>query len=305
MQFDLVCIGEAMALFAPMESRTLEVGSLCRVDAAGAEANVARNLALLGGNVAWISAVGADLLGALVIDAVGGDGVDVSMVTRDSENPTGAIFKSQGAGERGVQYLRKGSAASYMGPSTIEQLARIDSKFFHITGVTAALSESCLDLVQRLVMLPVPRPRISFDVNYRTLLWEKDPSQILWDIASKADVVFVGLDEAQELWGISAPEEIRELVGNDSEIVVKNSGLDAHAFLGSEHWMLPAPKKTVVEAVGAGDAFAAGYILGDLLGLSALERLELGHEVAGVVLGIPLDTPSAEDLAHLPKVERK
>lgn len=305
MQFDLVCIGEAMALVAPTESRTLEPGSLCRIDAAGSEANVARNLALLGGNVAWISSLGNDLLGGVVLDAIQGDGVDVSMVSIDPGRPTGAIFKSQGAGERGVQYLRKGSAASFMGSSTLDLLAGIDSKFLHVSGVTAALSESCLALVRELVALPVPRPKISFDVNNRKLLWNEDPSEILLEIARQADLVFVGLDEAQDLWGTSSPEEVVALFGPGSEVVVKNSEIDAHVFLGSERWAAPALKRNIVEAVGAGDAFAAGYILGDLLNLSPVEKLELGHEMAGVVLGIPLDTPSAEDVKHLPKVARK
>lgn len=302
--FDLVAFGETMALFSPTESRMMEAGGLCRVDAAGAEANVARILALMGAHTAWVSAVGADLLGEIVCEAVRADGVDVSMVTRDAHRPTGAIFKSEGAGERGVQYLRTGSAASAMNTTYLTKQTTHGARYRHVSGVTAALSPSCLDLVDAILSGPRNGSRVSFDVNYRRLLWDHKPSEVLLELARKADLVFVGLDEAESLWGVSRPAELFDLFAQSVDVVVKNSDIDARVFVDGEEWVVPAPPRQVVEAVGAGDAFAAGYLLGEMLSLSPSERLALGHEVAGVVLGISLDTPSKEDLAHLPKVER-
>src|SRR5699024_10073074 len=101
----------------------------------------------------------------------------------------------------------------------------------------------------------------------------------LRELANAADIVFVGLDEAATLWGCDAPEEVRELLPGPGTVVVKDSAAAAIAF-GERTVVVPAPQVDVVEPVGAGDAFAAGYLSGVLRGTDVTRSLRLGHLLA-------------------------
>lgn len=304
-QFEFVAVGETMALFSPLQSRTLSPRSQCLSDAAGAESNVARCLALLGLPTAWIGAVGDDILGNLVLEAVSNDGVDVSLVSRDSNRPTGAIFKSAGASTRGVQYLRDKSAGSHFGPQASQQALEIQTSVLHVSGVTAAISDSGMELVQEIVRRDRNLGTISFDVNFRPSLWKVDAAPVLLEIARLADVVFVGQDEALSLWGTQTPDEVRRLLPSVQSLVIKDGAVEARTYMGNEVFVSPAPQRHVVEAVGAGDAFAAGWTMGMLLGLDAVARMELGHALAGIVLSSPLDVPTPEDVIQLPRWDKR
>lgn len=113
---------------------------------AGSESNVAIGLSRLGYSSGWISRVGNDEFGRFVIREVRAEGVDVSRVRIDPDYPTGIIFKDIREGnETKVYYYRKGSTASFMSPEDIDSEYLGSSKIFHITGITPALSASCLD----------------------------------------------------------------------------------------------------------------------------------------------------------------
>lgn len=304
-QFDFVGVGETMALFTPAHSRVLSPRVACIADAAGAESNVARSLALMGARTAWVGALGEDLLASLVLRSLVDDGVDVSLVTRDSQRPTGAIFKSAGAGDRGVQYLRHQSAGSHFGEDAFTHALQTEASILHVSGVTAALSDSGRALVHEIVRKQRNGGKVSFDINFRPSLWGDDAGPVLIEIARAADIVFVGLDEAQSLWGSATHDEVRRLLPSVPTLVVKDGAREVTTYTGDDVFAAPTPIREVVEAVGAGDAFAAGWILGTLMGHDALGAMELGHGVAGVVLASPLDTPAAEDLVELPRWENR
>ncbi|MFT4259025.1 PfkB family carbohydrate kinase, partial [Microbacterium sp.] len=114
-----------------------------------------------------------------------------------------------------------------------------------------------------------------------------------------ADIVFVGLDEARVLWGSERPEEVRALLPGVAELVVKDAERGATAFMGDAVRTVPAPPVEVTEAVGAGDAFAAGYLAARLGGSDPEARLRVGHLSARRVLQSSSDTspfPSLGDL---------
>src|SRR4029079_4918149 len=69
-----------------------------------------------------------------------------------------------------VHYYRSGSAASRMSPADLERIPLDTAELVHISGITAALSESCLRLLEAILDHPA-RTRVSFDVNYRPALW--------------------------------------------------------------------------------------------------------------------------------------
>ncbi|MEF3403600.1 sugar kinase [Agromyces sp. CCNWLW203] len=293
---EVVAIGETMALVAPVLAEPLETADEFRVDTAGAEANVAAHLAALGRNAAWAGRVGDDALGRRVVRHLHDRGVDTRWVETDDEAPTGVYFKDPG---NGVRYYRAGSAASRMAPSFLDSLPIDTARIVHVSGITPALSASCDALVDALVArVEAPSALLSFDVNHRSALW---PAGVaagrLRDLAARADLVFVGLDEAEGLWGTSTPEAVRALLPEPALLVVKDGAIGATEYRGGAEpgrAHVPAMSVEVVEAVGAGDAFAAGYLASFLSGGDPSDRLAAGHARAVTVLGDTADFPRAE-----------
>ncbi|EFL23126.1 2-keto-3-deoxygluconate kinase [Streptomyces himastatinicus ATCC 53653] len=298
---EVLCLGESMVLVTPRQGQRLATAPDATFSVAGAESNVAQYLADLGHRVAWASRVGSDPLGDRVLTAVAGPGVDVRYVERDPSAPTAVFFKdpSPEDGTR-VHYYRTGSAASRLAPAYLDTLPIASARLVHLSGINAALSASCARaataLFDRARAAGVLR---SFDVNYRPGLWRtEDAAAPLLALARQADVVFVGLDEAAEVWGTTTAEDVRDLIGPSVSVVVKNAEVGAVLFEpgGGPGTFVPAEAVEVVEPVGAGDAFAAGYLSAWLRGDAPAERLRLGHRVAAFALGSVEDHADATSL---------
>ncbi|MBT2518444.1 sugar kinase [Streptomyces sp. ISL-90] len=298
-QPDVVAIGETMVLIAPAHAEPLERAVDFHLDPGGAEANVASHLAALGRHAAWAGTVGDDTLGRRLVRQLAERGVDTRWVGVDPEAPTGVYFKDPGSG---VQYFRAGSAASRMAPALLDGLPVDTARIVHLSGITPALSASCDALVDAAFALVAPGPAImSFDVNHRPVLWSSTDAAArrLRELAARADLVFVGLDEAAELWDTETADDVRALLPEPALLVVKDGAVGATEFarigssgsIGDTVERVPAVPTDVVEAVGAGDAFAAGYLDAFLRGASPAERLRAGHERAVLVLAETADFP--------------
>jgi 2-dehydro-3-deoxygluconokinase len=274
---DVLCLGETMALFVPAEGGSPEEVVTWTRTIGGAESNVACQLAALGLRASWVSAVGDDAFGRAVTATVASYGVDVSGVTVDPERPTGLYVKESDASGSPVRYYRRGSAASGMGPALLGGLPLDGVRVVHASGITPALSDSCLELMRALVSTPRSWT-LSFDLNWRPRLWaDRDPA-VLRQLAAAADLVFVGTDEADAMWGVDTPEKIRSLLPEPPTLVVKQGAEGVTVFDGSaEPVFQSALAVDVVEPVGAGDAFAAGFIFGTLAGWPLRRRLRAGH----------------------------
>ncbi|AWB96923.1 carbohydrate kinase [Agromyces badenianii] len=287
-----------MALVAPALAEPLESATAFHLDTAGAEANVAAHLAALGRRAAWAGRVGDDALGRRIVRHLRARNVDTRWAEVDVEAPTGVYFKDPG---RGVLYYRSGSAASRMAPGFLTGLPIDSARVVHVSGITPALSESCRALVDALVTrVAASAAMLSFDVNHRAALWPTDAAAgRLLELAARADLVFVGLDEAETLWATTTPEQVRALLPEPALLVVKDGDVGATEFRGSTGrgerdpgaTHVPAMSVEVVEAVGAGDAFAAGYLASLLAGAPPHERLFAGHARAVTVLGDTADFP--------------
>ncbi len=304
---DVVALGESMVTFLPSRpGRLADVPSFDR-GIGGAESNVACVLAAAGHSARWVSRVGTDGFGDHLVETIGAYGVDVSAVHRDPVRPTGVYFRTAGdrAGDdHEVAYYRAGSAASAMGLGTVDLEALRAARVLHLSGITAALSADCLNLLRELTAPRAGRPPVSFDVNHRPGLWQDaDGSRVLLELARGADIVFVGEDEAAQAWGVTGgPEAVREALPEPSVLVVKEGARGATAF--SRHAstpvaFVPALHVDVVATVGAGDAFAAGFLSGTLRGLTVRDRLRHGHLMAAAALTAPGDLapPPARDHA--------
>jgi 2-dehydro-3-deoxygluconokinase len=300
---DVVALGESMVTFLPTRpGRLADVPSFDRV-IGGAESNVACVLAAAGHSARWVSRVGADGFGDHLVEAIGGYGVDVSAVRRDPARPTGIYFRT--AGDRAtdaheVAYYRAGSAASAMTPGNVDLDAVRAGRVLHLSGITPALSDDCLGLVRELTAPRPGRPLVSFDVNHRPGLWRlADGPRVLLELARGADVVFVGEDEAAEVWALEGAAAVRAAFPDPEVLVVKQGGRGATVFDKGDVTFVPAPHVDVVAAVGAGDAFAAGFLSATLRGLPVRDRLRHGHLMAAAALTVPGDlaAPPARDHA--------
>ncbi|MFG2770768.1 sugar kinase [Streptomyces sp. NPDC048350] len=237
-----------------------------------------------------------------------------------------------------VAYYRAGSAASAMSPATVPYDSVGDGRVLHLSGITAALSDDCLALMRSLTAPRAGRPVVSFDVNFRAGLWRDAAvgGRVLLELARGASVVFVGEDEAEEAWGVRGAAAVRAALPEPQVLVVKRGAAGAVVFErraeqgtpppdpGAEHdggaafgppaanpgaagpvetgrdtvTTVPAPLVDVVAPVGAGDAFAAGFLSATLRGLGATARIRHGHLMAAAALTVPGDLGAPARTAH-------
>ncbi|MGF3056798.1 sugar kinase [Microbacterium sp. YY-01] len=288
----VVCVGESMLLVTPV-NEPLSTALSAMVSLAGAESNVAAQLAASGHHAVWASRLGNDPLGQRICGELEARGVHLWVET-DEHAPTGVMFKDPAAEGSSVYYYRRDSAASRMAPGFLQPEQLQGVRIVHVTGITAALSASCAAMLDQLIDdAHAAGALVSFDVNDRRSLWPLDEAATMLEaLAQRADICFVGRDEAERLWGTVHPDAIRQLLHSCRTLVVKDGDVGATEFTDTAAAVfVAAPPVDVVEPVGAGDAFAAGYLGALLEGADATARLAAGHESAGRVLRISGDLP--------------
>ncbi|MBR7675985.1 sugar kinase [Streptomyces daliensis] len=266
-----------------------------RRSVAGAESNVAQGLARLGHWARWIGRVGDDPAGEAVMRELRADGVDVSCAEMDPEAPTGLLLRD--SHERrpiDVQYYRSGSAASLLAPAHVRAEALEGARVVHVTGITPMLSESAARATWALIQ----RARdagavVSFDPNVRRKLgtdhqWIRTVGPLL----READLVLAGEDELELLLGGGAEEAAKALLnlGRARTVVVKRRDHSAVSMDHDGQWTQRAFEVPVADPVGAGDAFAAGWLSGWLRGLPPERSLAEAACVAALVVQAPSDT---------------
>ncbi|WP_295675443.1 sugar kinase [Clostridium sp. 2218st1_F5_2218SCRN_220325] len=275
---DLVTFGESMVVFNPQSNRPLRYVNTFEKTVGGAESNVATALAKLNHTVGWFSKLSNDEFGRYLISTIRGEGVDTSRVILDENNSTGIIFKEYyQRSNPNVYYYRKNSAASTISPDDIDEEYIKSAKILHLTGITPALSESAREAVYKAIEIAKANDvLISFDPNVRLKLWTVDEAKkVLIDIANKADIIMPGLDEAELLLGITDKDEVCDyFLNKNAKIVAVKLGADG-CYIKTKDQSYLAPgydvSDMIVDTVGAGDGFAAGFLCGYLDNLSLKE----------------------------------
>ena len=284
---EVVCVGEAMGQFVPADGRRIEDAGTFALHQAGAESNVAIGLARLGHRAVWVSRLGDDAIGRRIRTALEREGVEASLPQVMDDRPTGVFLKDPDHRSRSVTYYRRGSAASRLDRSDIGRALGLRPRLLHLSGVVPALSASCDDAVGFAIEAARARAVMtSFDVNYRPALWRNrdTAAERLLEIANASDIVFVGLDEAGSLWGSTDAADVRRAIPSARTLVVKEGARRATSFGADVATSVPALRVDVVESVGAGDAFAAGWLSGFLRGHEPSVALRCGHLMARAAL---------------------
>jgi len=312
---EVVTLGECLASFVAADAGPLAEARRFTRHIAGAEANVAVGLARLGHAVAYIGRVGGDGFGTAILRALRGEGVDVRHLTIDDSARTGVMFRERRVlGAMDVVYHRAGSAGSRVTPE--EVVRAVDDGVFegirwlHLTGITPALSDSARAATMR--ALEEGRrigATVSLDVNLRRRLWsDEQAAPVLRDLASRVDVVFGSTDELALVAGADLDSEPDQLVAavaatGPRTVVVKLGRDGALGRDGETSLAEPGIAVTdVVDPVGAGDAFCAGFIAGRLDGVDLTTALRMGNACGALAVAASGDQSGLPDRVELARL---
>ncbi|WP_040950300.1 sugar kinase [Gorillibacterium massiliense] len=286
---DIITFGESMGLLFPEGVRGIGQGGSMAQSFGGAESNVAIGLARLGCRAGWCGQVGDDPLGAGILKALRGEGVDVSHGKQTNIAPTGLMLREAVRGKVSVYYYRAGSAASRMTPADLDASYIADAKILHLTGITPALSGSCLDTVREAIAIAKNSGvKICFDPNLRLKLWTLEQARpVLLELAASADYFLPGFDELKLLYQTDDKEEILRHLGELPGTVIVKSAFDENWIVkgGVVETALPFEKAPqVVDTVGAGDGFCAGFLSGLAKGMTLPEAVRIAGIVGSLVV---------------------
>ena len=310
---DSIAIGETMAMLVAHEPGPLADAQHFSRRLAGADTNVAIGLARLGFQVGWISRLGADSFGSYVRRAIEAEGIDTSRVETDAQRSTGFMLKSRAVdgSDPLIEYYRRGSAASQLGPAQFDPAYLLRARHLHATGITPALSADACELVSRAMQLMRAHGRsVSFDPNLRPSLWPdvQTMRDTLNRLARDADWVLPGLAEGQLLTGCDTPEGIAGfyLAQGAKAVVVKLGAAGAYlrSADGEVHRSPGVAVPVIVDTVGAGDAFAVGIVSARLEGLPWPVALARANWIAAQALQVVGDMeglPRRDQLPGLPQ----
>ncbi|MFP7478924.1 sugar kinase [Terribacillus saccharophilus] len=311
---DVVTFGESMVLFTPAtEGTSLQFSHSFEKTIGGSESNVAIALSRLGVQVGWISRLGDDDFGRYILHYVRGEGIDTRQVVLDANKQTGVFFKERvNETDSKVFYYRKDSAASFLSPDDLSASYIGSAKFLHLTGITPALSESCRQATHHALRLAKKyKVTTVFDPNIRLKLWSEDEARKeLLSIASQCDIVMPGLEEGSLLTEEQHPEKIAQvLIRNGAKLVVIKLG-EAGAFYsdGTHAETIPGyPVDRIVDSVGAGDGFMAGFLTGLLRKWDYRKSIQLANRIGAFALTVKGDVEgypywsSVDDVALIRK----
>lgn len=296
-----VAFGEALAVLVQSAPGPLEDAETFRRSLGGAEANVAIGLARLGVATTLLTRVGDDGLGRYVRAELTRHGVDTSAIEDDPHRRTGLYLKEVGgdtglpadlgAGRSRMLYYRTGSAGSALSPGYLRHpgvaAAIATADVVHTTGITPALGPEAAAAQRELADRVAGRALVSFDLNWRAALWhgrEAEGRRVLAGFLRASDIAFAGLDESEEVFGITTADRLRRAFPEPRFLLVKDGGAAVVAFDGAERVEVAPETVEVVEAIGAGDAFAAGVLAGMAERMPLRECITQGHRAAALVL---------------------
>jgi 2-dehydro-3-deoxygluconokinase len=296
-----------MVLLDALEDGPPALGSSFALRIAGAESNFAIALTRLGVGARWISRLGRDHFGNLVLETLEAEGVDVGLVARDADAQTAAFFKWRSGMRTSVWYLRRGSAASKLSLEDVPYTALEGVELVHLTGITMALSESA-----RTVVLEVARRAhdqgllVVFDPNYRPPLWSSPEAAggACRELFPFVDWLLCGREEGAAIFGIEEAEDLVEALAQDGVSAVVRVG-DRGAILSGPHGptrVVPRRLEHVADEVGAGDGFAAGFSYGLVAGWDPVRCATAGNLIAAYALRGTGDWETLPFLAEVQEV---
>jgi 2-dehydro-3-deoxygluconokinase len=306
MPHDVVTFGEAMIRLSPPNFRRLEQARSLDVQVGGAELNTAVALARLGRSSTWVSRLTDNPLGRLIANHAREAGVDVEHVVWTGKDRVGVYFLEFGAAPRAssVLYDRRGAAIAGVKPGMIDwRKVFAGVRWFHVTGITPALSTGAAEATREaLQAAQVAGIHTSIDLNYRAKLWSQADAG-KWMTASmplcnvlittEEDTARVFDIRGQDYEDVAAqiarrfPIQTVAITLRENPLVWKNTWT-AMAYQEGKVYRTRSYEVEIVDRLGAGDSFAAGFIDG-LLDNDLQKALDFGVAASAIKHSIPGD----------------
>lgn len=307
MEKAVITFGEAMLRLSPPAFHRLEQARSFEVKVGGAELNTAVALVRLGRKAHWVSRLTDNPLGRLLEHHVREAGVGTDYILWTQEDRVGLYFLEFGAAPRAssVLYDRKGSAIAAIRPGMVpwEKVFR-EACWFHITGITPALSTSAAETTQEAIAAArkanVP---VSIDLNYRAKLWSTEEAyRWMHQFVQQAQVLITTEEDANKVLRIQGTDYAmvaRQLAERYTNLQVVAITLRENPFVWRNSWTAIAYgngrlyqtrmyEVEIVDRLGAGDAFSAGLIHG-LLDNDVQKGLDWGVAISAIKHTIPGD----------------
>ena len=257
----IVSIGEPMVEFNQTGEKTFFQGF------GGDSSNMIIAAARSGARTAYVTRVGDDEFGRMLLALWKREGVDTSAVIVDREAPTGAYFVTHGPQGHVFSYLRAGSAASRIRPEDLPDFSR--ASVVHASGISMAISQSACDTV----LAAFSRARtISFDSNLRLKLWPLARARaMIGAAAAMSDYFFPSIEDARQLSEAqSIDENLAWAHGLGAKTVFLKLGPDGVVVSDrTRSERITGIRVKALDATGAGDCFCG----------AALARLEAGDSI--------------------------
>ena len=314
--FDVITFGETMIRLSPPNYRRLEQTNLLDVNVGGAELSVATGLSRLGLNVSWVSRLTENALGAMIRNKTREQGVDTSNILWTKGSRVGLYFLELGTSPRSssVIYDRANSAISQIKPGEINWEEVLGgAKWFHTSGITPALSPGAAQVTtEALKTAKKVGCKVSYDLNYRARLWTPEEARKCQEpLMEYVNVLFSTEEDTRKVLGISA-DNYREVAKKLAEkfnfevvcitlredVSVLRNRWTAIAYSAGKIYEDKTYDVEIVDRVGAGDSFTAGFIYGYLTG-----DVDKGVKYGNAYSALKHSVPGDANWATLQEVE--
>lgn len=316
----VVTFGEVMLRLKSPAFERLMQSPILEATFGGAEANVAVSVAQYGLPVSFVTALPSNPLGDSAVQSVRGFGVDTSRIARKGER-IGIYFLESGANQRPsrVTYDRSGSSISTAARADFDWDAIFSgATWFHVSGVTPAISESAADLaIDAVTSARSHGVTVSCDYNYRKNLWKygKKAPDVMREIVKHVNVGIANEEDCEKALGIHSDvdvasgqldvERYRRIAESvfdafpnlEKQVITLReshsadyNGWSAVLYNGKELLRSRSYEITdIVDRVGAGDSFAAGLIYGLITYDNDQQALEFATAASCLKHSIPGD----------------
>ncbi|PSL03635.1 2-keto-3-deoxygluconate kinase [Haloactinopolyspora alba] len=285
---EIVSFGEPLVEFNAEAVGGPRSGALYSIGFGGDSSNFAIATARLDGRAGYLTRVGDDRFGRMLLDLWRDEGVDASRVATDPEHPTGLYFIVRDGSAAEFVYRRDGSAAAQLCPEHIPDGWVERARLLHVTGITQAIGRSACDAVfQAVERARAADTIVTYDPNIRPKLWPLHEARAVTRYtAAMCDVVMPNLEEGRLLTGRDDPYDIAmELLELGAPLAVLKMG-SAGAVVASaaDYTRVPALDVRAVDPTGAGDTFNAAFAVATVEGRSPAAAALLGSAAAAHVV---------------------
>jgi 2-dehydro-3-deoxygluconokinase len=303
---EIISMGEPMLELNAEEEGALSEAARFIVGWGGDTSNFCIAARRAGARVGYLTRLGEDEFGESFLKLWQREGIDSSRVARDPDAFTGAYFISRKGGQHYFTYFRRGSAASRMTPDFLPKDYIASAKLLHVSGISQAISPSACDTVFAAMAIARAAGRlVSYDPNFRPKLWPLDQARaVIHETCRQADLIFPSLDDARQLTGQAAAEDIAEFyLGLGPKVVAIKLGADG-ALLATADGLarFPAYKVDSIDMSGAGDTFDGAFAAAYLAGRPLLECMRFANAAAAITttgLGCVTPVPRREAIEVL------